>query len=174
MSAESESGLTNIINSTEQSVCQNSINRSHHCRTCTCSQSIGSISETLRYQRLNSDTATNSFQSSSDDRSFESEIRTTVSGDSKPVNFKDEYVIYDEEQLTRSRTDFSGASSSSVANCTVNIRVPVNQGILRNDNTSPIDEKDIPVIYDINQLNVGSSPVLEDNPIIQSAESTVK
>ncbi|GBP32418.1 hypothetical protein EVAR_81225_1 [Eumeta japonica] len=131
----------------------------HHCRTCTCNQSLTVRNEISGHKSLSATESEATNTSSSSNRSVDSQDdeEGIISNDcSKQLNFKEEAIIYDEEQLERSRMN-----AASV--CTP-----------KHENKSDIKEKnnifleqDVPVIYDENQLNLGRSPIVEEKSLTQ-------
>ncbi|GBP32422.1 hypothetical protein EVAR_81229_1 [Eumeta japonica] len=140
-----------------------------HCRTCYCNQDSVPAPELIRNRRLDSNATANSFLTN--DRSSECQTEVDEADDQdKQLNFKEEDIIYDEDQLRRNRTDIGVASSSNLFHNSENNKIIDNQQVRNENNLRAIcaDEKDTPIIYDSNQLNVGSSQILEDNPVIRN------
>ncbi|GBP32421.1 hypothetical protein EVAR_81228_1 [Eumeta japonica] len=160
---------TGDIDITPQSVNSSLTTISKHCRTCCCNQDTVSVNEPVRNQRIDSNATAISFLTN--ERSSECQTEVDEGDDqNKQLNFKEEYIIYNEDQLGRNGTDVGGASSSNLFRDTENNRTIDNQQVRHVNNRRAIcaDEKDTPIIYDSNQLNVGSSQILEDNPFIRN------
>lgn len=130
-----------------------------HCNSCSCTQSLTDNERNLEETRGGSSIVQSPTSSETRQLVFDTPKELA---EQKELNFKDEHVIYDQNQL---QTSHSCIIEERLGNMTER---PSSSNFGNKPDEVKKNIEDVPIIFDQSQLNVGTSPLFENMPVIRS------
>ncbi|GBP32428.1 hypothetical protein EVAR_81235_1 [Eumeta japonica] len=154
---------------------QDAQNTVQHCRTCNCNHSTATSTpnETFAYQTLNSNTSTAENTPVTENRLFDTEIATKgILNNNRPIflNLSLGSSLYNNQNQSEPCTRDSRQNPDLVDQTENREGVTDDLSKVEDKKVNTQEKQDIPVLYDENQLHIGTSPLFESNPITKTAD----